>query len=922
MESFIKSVLIDLKTKKIDFEGLYFILPSKRAGTFLKHHISSLLSQPIFSPTILSIEEFVEELSGLQTIPNTDLLFKLYNVYIKNTKKGNQETFDSFVKWAQILLQDFNEIDRYLIDENKIFDYLSAIKELTHWSLEINQTDLVKNHLKFWKRLKEYHAEFTDYLLQNKEGYQGLIYREANANLEVYIESNTNRKHIFLGFNALNEAESQIIQGLLQNDMAEIYWDTDKTFINDTTHDAGLFVRQHRSKWNYFNQNPFSWPKTYYQEPKNIQTIGVPKLVGQAKYIGQLLSTIKQTNKNLKSVAVVLGEENLLIPVLNSIPKEITKLNVTMGLPLKFVPLASLFEQLFSIHKKDSSNLYYKDVIGIISHPSIYPLFETKFENKSSDIVSHIQRNNLVYIKVSDLKAIATGHKNLIDLLFNSCEDKPQTALKKCSNLIFNIKENLSSNKSLNNLELEYLYRFNSLFNQLLELNSTYKYLNSISTLHILFKELLSLETLDFKGEPLEGLQIMGMLESRVLDFETVIISSVNEGILPSGKTNNSFIPFDVKIQNGLPTFKEKDAVYTYHFYRLLQRAKNVYILYNTEVDTLKGGEKSRFITQLDVENIHKIEHCIISPIVPIIEKEIKEISKTNQVISEIKKLAEKGFSPSTLTNYIRNPMDFYYDKILKIKEFEDVEENIASNTLGSVIHNTLEDLYKPLEGTFLTLEHLKEFKTTINKKVSKHFKDLYKDGDFTKGKNLIIFEIAQRYILNFLNSEIKSLKAKNKIKIVAIEADETIDINIEGLNFPIKLTGKVDRIDEYNGITRIIDYKSGKVEQNKVEISNWEDLTTDYDKYSKSFQILSYAYMMHQKKLIQLPVEAGIISFKNLSGGFLKFGKKASQYSRIKDQAITQSTLDSFELELKKLILEIFNPKINFIEKELTYEN
>jgi hypothetical protein len=918
MVSFIKTVLIDLKEKKLNLEDLYFILPSKRAGVFLKHELSKILDQPIFAPHILSIEEFIEELSGLHNLPNTELLFKLYETYTSLTNISDQEPFDRFSKWAQILLQDFNEIDRYLIPQEQIFDYLNAIKELNHWSLEVEQTDLIKNHLKFWKRLKEYYLAFTENLLQSKQGYQGLIYREASENLEAYIQNNGSKDHIFLGFNALNESESRIIQGLLQSDMAQIYWDIDDTFINDPIHDAGVFTRAHKKKWRYFQNQPFNWITSHYKEQKHIQVIGIPKPIGQAKYIGQLLDDLNKTNENLSSVAVVLGEEHLLMPVLNSIPKDIEKLNVTMGLPLNFVPLASFFEQLFSLHKKNSSSFYYKEVIAILSHSSIYTLFEIESGNTARDLTDYIQKNNLVYISAEDLNKRSHFNNELISLLFESWDNQPQNALRNCFNLIAKIKTKYDVNKQNNRLELEYLYRFNTLFNQLSELNHNYKHLNSIASLYSIYKELLTTETLDFKGEPLEGLQIMGMLESRVLDFETIIISSVNEGILPSGKTNNSFIPLDVKIENNLPTFKEKDAVYTYHFYRLLQRAKNVYILYNTEIDALKGGEKSRFITQLDIEGIHRIKHSIISPEVPVIEKELKQISKTHLVLEQLQALSSKGFSPSSLTNYMRNPMDFYYDKILGVKEFEDVEENIAANTLGSVIHNTLEDFYKPIEDDFLTIEHLKTFKTKIKETVTRHFKNLYKDGDFTKGKNLIIFEIAQRYILNFINSEIASLKAGNEIKILAIEADEKIEIKIDGLDFPIKLTGKVDRIDQFNGLTRVIDYKSGKVEQNKVEVVDWEDLTTDYDKYSKSFQVLCYAYMLYKRNLITLPIEAGIVSFKNLNGGFLKFSKKTSAFSRTKDQMITENTLNNFEVELKKLILEICNPDIDFIEKEL----
>ncbi|WP_430467195.1 PD-(D/E)XK nuclease family protein [Winogradskyella ouciana] len=919
MESFIQAVLVNLKSKNLNLEDLHFILPSKRAGTFLKHQLSSVLNQPIFSPHIFSIEEFVEELSGLKSLPNSELLFKLYEAYKSLTNKSETESFELFSKWAQILLQDFNEIDRYLVEHEKIFDYLSAIKELDHWSLESQQTDLIKNHLKFWRKLKDYYLVFTEKLLESKQGYQGLIYREAANNLEYYIENNTNRKHIFLGFNALNESESRIIQGLLQSDLANIYWDIDETFIEDNIHDAGLFTRQHKNNWNYFKKNPFNWITTHYNEKKNIKAVGIPKLIGQAKYIGQILDKLSKNNEKLTNVAVVLGEENLLIPVINSIPKTITHINVTMGLPLRFVPLASLFELLFSTHKNNPEKYYYKDIVDIISHPSIYGLFQLESTNYSTDIVNHIQKNNLVYLTPSNLKGLVDEpNQNIIRLLFNSWKDNPKTALENCSQLILAIKDNLTKNKRLNNLELEYLYRFNTLFNQLSELNSNYKYLDSVNALYGIYKELLNTETLDFQGEPLEGLQIMGMLESRVLDFETVIISSVNEGILPSGKTNNSFIPFDVKIENNLPTFKEKDAVYTYHFYRLLQRAKNVYILYNTEVDALKGGEKSRFITQLEVEGVHDIEHSIISPEVPAIEKKLKQITKTNSVLEKLKQLSSKGFSPSSLTNYIRNPIDFYYEKILGIKEFEDVEENIAANTLGSVIHDTLEDFYKPLEGEFLTVEHLSTFKANTKATVTKHFKILYKEGDFTKGKNLIIFKIAQRYISNFINSEIENLNNGNQIKIIAIETEEDVELKIDDLDFSIKLTGKVDRIDQFNGVTRVIDYKSGKVEQNKVEIVDWSDLTTDYDKYSKSFQILCYAYMMHRKNKIQLPIEAGIVSFKNLNAGFLKFGKKESAYSRTKNQIITEETLASFEIELKKLTLEICNPNIDFVEKEL----
>ena len=467
-------------------------------------------------------------------------------------------------------------------------------------------------------------------------------------------------------------------------------------------------------------------------------------------------------------------------------------------------------------------------------------------------------------------------------------------------------------------MELEYLYRFNTLFNEIASLNHKFGFITNASVLFSVYKGLLSGETLDFQGEPLEGLQIMGMLESRVLDFETVIITSVNEGILPSGKTYNSFIPFDVKIENNLPTYKEKDAVYAYHFYSLIQRAKNIYLIYNTEVDTLKGGEKSRFITQLEVEGIHNITHKIISPKTPKINNKPIVIKKNKDVIYKLRTYANEGFSPSSLTNYMRNPVDFYFEKVLDVKNTEEVEETVATNTLGTVVHNSLEDFYKPFENKFLQIEDIKKMKSLIDTTITKHFAKEYKQGDITSGKNLIIFEIAKRYIVNFLNSEIELLKKGNTLKIVAIEVDNTVAIDIPELDFSINLTGKVDRVDELNGVTRIIDYKSGKVEQGNVEIVNWDLLNTDYKKYSKAFQVLCYAYMMKKQNLINLPVEAGIISFKNLKNGFLKFSEKESTNSRKKNQKITEETLQNFEKQLKSIIIEICNPEKNFEEKEL----
>ena len=917
MTNFIFDVLKDLKKENYNLSELTFILPSKRAGLFLKHQIAKVNLKTLFAPKILSIEEFVEELSQLKSIPNTDLLFEFYTTYQKLTEKSQQDTFESFSKWAQILLQDFNEIDRYLIPQQQIFKYLAAVQEVNHWSLEENQTEFIKNYLSFWNKLPIYYEHFTTTLINKNIGYQGLIYREAVENIQSYIENKNNDKLIFLGFNALNTAEETIIQELLQNDLAKIYWDIDSVFINNPKHDAGLFTRTHKANWNYFRNNSFNWITKHYSKEKTISAFGIPKNVGQAKYIGELLESLQQEDNSLSHTAVVLGDENLLTPVLNALPSSIEALNITMGFPLKSIPLASLFENLFRIHKNASGSYYYKDVLAIVSHQFIRPLLLLDTVDAANKIIAHINTNNITYIKTEQLKAIAPKHENIIDLLFYGWQTSVESALSNCTNIIFTLKSYLDKDKSSNRLSLEYLYRFNTLFNEILRLNLEYNHIKDVSALHNVYKELLSSETLDFQGEPLEGLQIMGMLESRVLDFETIIIASVNEGILPAGKSNNSFIPFDVKLEKRLPTYKEKDAVYTYHFYRLLQRAKRVFILYNTEADVLTAGEKSRFITQLELEGIHHINHQIVSPKVPVITQNVKIIKKTDALLKAILSLSKRGFSPSSLTNYMRNPIDFYYQKILKIREYDDVEETVAANTLGTVVHNTLEDFYKPFIGNILTVEVIKKLIPKIETRVLFHFKNEYKEGDISKGKNLIVFEIAKRYVLNFLNTEIESITAGNEIKILQIEANNDIDIHLDELEFPVKLTGKVDRVDQFNGTVRIIDYKTGNVQQNQVEVIDWEDITTDYKKYSKSFQILAYAYMMYKSNNVSLPIEAGIISFKNLNSGVLKFAKKEHTRGK-KNTLITLETIAAFEIELKALILEICNPNIDFIEKDV----
>ncbi len=444
-------------------------------------------------------------------------------------------------------------------------------------------------------------------------------------------------------------------------------------------------------------------------------------------------------------------------------------------------------------------------------------------------------------------------------------------------------------------------------------MQTEYEYFTDLKTLFLFFKQLISSETLSFQGEPLRGLQLMGMLETRVLDFENIILTSTNEGVLPASSQQNSFIPFDVKIEFGLPTFKEKDAIFSYHFFRLLQRAKNVFILYNTEHDVFGSGEKSRFVTQLEMMRDDIIYKNISPKVIPS-KTALKEIPKNKVTFERLKELAEKGISPSALTNYLYNPVSFYKQKILKIKEFDDVEETVAFNTLGTVVHEALDELYTPFVGRFLSEENVSKMEKEANNLVKKHFKIQFKNGDISTGKNRLISEVANRFVSNFLSKEKELLKdKKNKLKIIATEENLSAEITIEGIDFPVKLHGQVDRVDELNGVLRIIDYKTGMVSSANLRVPEFENLRDE--KHLKAIQVLLYAYLFTKSKNYNFtqPLEAGIYSFKNLNSGFLPIDFALPR--KKPETNITAEKLEEFITELKIYIKEIYNPEIDFIE-------
>ncbi|WP_066033371.1 PD-(D/E)XK nuclease family protein [Flavobacterium anhuiense] len=892
------------------------VLPNKRAKVFLIEALKNETSKTIIAPQITSIEDFVQDVASIRSVDSIELLFEFYEVYLSITEKKNQQSFELFANWAKTLLQDFNEIDRYLLDPSHVLSYLKDIEDIKRWGLEVDQkTKLLENYIDFWKLLPVYYESLYSHLLFKSIGYQGLIYREAVNNLNHFSNTIGNRTFIFAGFNALNAAEEKIVQHLLALDQAKIYWDADQAFLNDPYHDAGLFLRRFKESWKHYKSNVFEWIVDDFSQSKNIQIIGTPKTIGQAKLAGSIIENLIDQNPDasLDKVAVVLGEENLLVPVLYSLPASVGALNITMGYSGKNNPSQIFVAKLFKMHtnalsrKGGSYVFYYKDVLDILTHPLVEPYANAQ------RLVRIIKENNYTFITHHKILELHPEPSIFFNLLFEKWENGSVAVLKNISALLIAIKDHFSNDNEEEKIAKAFVYGVFKVINKLINYYSKHHHIDNIDTLHSIYKQIIDLAEVSFEGEPLRGLQIMGVLESRVLDFETVIITSMNEGKFPAGKSQNSFIPYDVKRELGLPTFKEKDAIYTYHFYHLLQRAKNIYLIYNTENDGLDAGERSRFITQLEVEkkSKHNITFDIYNPDLPNTAYEPISVPKSELVMERLKEIAVNGFSPSALTSYIRNPIEFYFQKILRIREVEEVEENIALNTLGTIIHETLKALYEPFIGKFISENDLLNCFKLLDDEVLKQFKLVYKEGEIKKGRNLLAFEVAKRNVSNFLKMELESVKNNEAIQIIALEQTFERQFVHPKLPFPVLIKGNVDRIERRDGKIRIIDYKTGKVEKSNVVLKTWEGLTQEL-KNDKIIQVLAYAFM-YEKEAGELPIEVGIISFKNLKSGFLPFGFKEEKDLNV---LITSQILNSYLEEIANLLAEIFDVHIPFEEK------
>jgi hypothetical protein len=913
---FLERVIDDFFDNYSNFpsENIIFVTPFRRTSLFLKKIYTQNINEASLLPEFITLDNLLERISGIKKLSDIQGLFELYNVY-KENNTGDIDGFDKFIGWGKLLWKDFNDIDYYLIAEKDIFPYMEAIKQAEHWSLGEELTEIQQKHLDFWRSLGTYYTKLKDRMLELKQGYQGFIARKAVEKKEDYLEENSDKLYLFVGFNSLTKSEGNIIQYFLEEKRADIYWDIENPFLKNE-HSAGFFIKNYLNRWKYYSNTQKITPKWINEDKNNpiIKIYGTPKHINQVHLLTNILEKIP-TNE-LEKTAIVLSDSDMLLPLLQAIDTHKLPINITMGYPLQQTPIHDLFLSFFKLYI--SGKWYHKEVKSLLLQPFLSNLFSEKYKKQT---ITFINEHNLIYISKEHLKKYATdSDKALIDLLFShSANSSVKDLIENVIELLFYIKDLLEKENELNRLNLEYLYNFYELFNQIRYLQEKFGFIQDPKSLYYIYNDLLAKQKLNFRGEPLEGLQIMGILEAQNIHFENIFLTSLNEGIFPKGKSTNSMIPFDVRKNIELPTYKEEDYAYSYYFYRILEHSNKAFLFYNTDTsDNLKGNEKSRFILQLIAD--YNVNPIILSPQVLISEKKSIEISKNNAIIQKLTNIAtgedpvhKRGFSSSALTSYILNPISFYQQQILDFRDEKEVEEIIELRTFGDIIHKILEKLYTPYIGKILLPENIAEMKEKVPSLTKETFIYYQKNNDIT-GKNIFILKTIEEYIYKFLSLDEKKV-SKEKVEILYLETKILVDIQYEEFKHPFRFNGTIDRIEKRNNTIHIVDYKTGKVYPSQVTLldEQWNFLISDF-KYSKAFQLLMYAYLLKKSGIISNKsiIYAGNYSFKNLKNDFLYFKTDKKEICNI-----TDDILKKFESKLIELLTEIYDITIPFREKE-----
>ena len=864
-----------------EISRLAFVFPNRRAGLFFQKYLSEVSEKPLFSPTVLTINDLFVQLSGKQTADHISMLFILYEKYISIS--GSSETFDEFLYWGEMLLNDFDDVDKYMADAKMLFTNVTDLREIeddftflseeqieairTFWSSFFPKGDTPNQQqfLALWQILYQLYMEFRNALAVEGKGYEGMIFREVVEELQKGVTLELPyKKVIFVGLNALSVSEECFLEQLQKRGIADFYWDYASEWVKDPDNKASFFALRNLKRF----PSTFSLPEEEVEKPE-IEVIGIPSGIGQAKQVCSLLDDLcnsdEMTAEKALRTAVVLPDEHLLIPVLNAIPEQIRRINVTMGYPLAGTPVASLMEYILVLQKNiryaDCQPLFYfRDVLPILNHRYIM----VTDPKDIGGLVRDITENNKIYIRYDEL-----AKTPLLQVLF-----RPITEVDDFSDYLIQVLEELnrrlsSAGKDENDelageeqlstakdIEQEFIFHYFTTVNRMKEVMKEAAVEMRIDTYFRLLKRMTDSITIPFHGEPLSGLQIMGVLETRALDFDRLIILSMNEGIFPLKKVSNSFIPYNLRRGFGLPTYEHQDSVWAYHFYRLIYRAKHVSLLYDTRSSGLQTGEVSRFIHQLRYHYEMPLQQKLVvynvsSSKIP--QLEVKKDEAVMQRLQAFLKGGTRALSASAINTYLDCPLKFYFSVVEGVNEEDEVKESIESNVFGSILHKVMEELYQPLCNKLVTADLLKAIrkdKRLMMGAVARAFASEFFKTEVVRplvGQNFLIGEMVRKYAEKVLERDAKL----TPFRYVESEKRVSALFPLSSGSF-VQLKGFIDRIDEVNGMLRIIDYKSG---QGLSAFKSVDDLfSLELKERPKAImQVFMYAWMYSR-----LPENAG----------------------------------------------------------------
>ncbi|MEQ8474025.1 MAG: PD-(D/E)XK nuclease family protein [Marinoscillum sp.] len=916
---------------------LTIVFPNRRAGLFFRKALSKHITKPIWMPTVVSMEDFVRRFCPLRKIETLEAIFTLYEVYKVHQKKD--ETFDQFFFWGEMILRDFEEIDQYLVNTQQLFTSIKTQKELdeefyfldeedkqviqSFWSSFLpNTTPTQEAFLQTWKILHPIYVSFQELLKSRGHAYGGMIYREVAEHLSDASVSDNNQLY-FAGFNALTFAEEKIIKHFVVEYNAQVEWDLDEYYFNNPKQEAGFFLREYARDSVLRNTFPKEIP-TRFKEPKNFEATGVSLEVGQTKALSEHLSKLVHSGTyEPERTVVVLPMEHMLFPALHAIPDEIDKVNITMGYPLKDTPVYSLMESVLVLQHmiKDSVvhgiSFYYKPLVELLEHPLLFGLEEKRIK----ELIKNIKSRNQIRLYVEDL--------GLESEIFKTIFQKPTKAFDYLLAILKNLYDTWKDKG--HDLELEFISRFYEHVTKLKEMMGERADQLSYEFLIKLFRRLARSMKIPFTGEPLHGLQIMGILETRNLDFENVFILNMNEESWPAAPRRGSFIPFNIRKAFSLPVFDHHDAIYAYLFYRLLQRAKNIHFFYNTVAEFNVNGEISRLVQQLEVESDYKINKRILASPIKTTAPHPITIKKTPAIQQRMSRYLEgfvpKGdtypgtFTPSALNTYLDCRLRFYFKYIAALYEPDEVQEEMEPMVFGNILHNTMELLYedhmKRAKGDVVQPDNVFWIKSGIqgalNQAFIKHYSIKNEKKFKLEGRSLIAADVLAKFIEKILDYDHKYAP----FRIIGLEASAKdgysleMPIEVSGKAQKIRVKGIIDRIDQKEGRVRVIDYKTGRDEKSFTTVASLVD-RNDNARNKAVFQVFFYSYLVAKKYQGNYDhIEPGLFNSRDLFSADFEwriFDKSHKTYVSEFRQYYAE-----FEEVLTGLLTEMYDPEVSF---------